>query len=625
MCGINAVISLKKDTSVIPFLINSLKQLQNRGYDSAGLSIISNNNFKTLKYASTNSEDSIEKLEKNIHSIGLLESVCIGMAHTRWATHGGRTDINSHPHTSNDGLFQIIHNGIIENYLELKHLLIDSGFIFYSQTDTEIIVNMISYHYNLLENEMEITSRVNQAITNTLAILEGTWGLIIICKLTPDHLFTVRHGSPILISISDDIVLISSEQSGFCGYINNYIVLDSNDLCQINIDRTNNKINTQLNKKYIMKEINVNSLVLTPDPYPFWTIKEINEQVESSLRAISLGGRLRDDNRVNLGGLRDHNSYLMDIDNIILLGCGTSYHAGLIGMHYFKELGNFNTVQVFDGAEFSDRDIPKIGKTCFILLSQSGETKDLHRCISIGRENNIFLLGIVNVVDSMIAREVDCGIYLNAGREVAVASTKAFTSQVIILSMLSIWFAQIHNINENKRKKYIKNLRIISYHIRQIINRFEEERDRILNVLRNKNNMFILGKGKSEAIAKEGALKIKEISYIHAEGYSASSLKHGPFALLDCNCSVILLAPFDEHYCKCKNCYEEIRSRIDSILVITNQENNEFDNSFIIPSNETYNELLSIIPLQLTAYYLSIEKEINPDKPRNLAKVVTVE
>jgi glucosamine--fructose-6-phosphate aminotransferase (isomerizing) len=366
-------------------------------------------------------------------------------------------------------------------------------------------------------------------------------------------------------------------------------------------------------------------MILTPEPYRHWTIKEINEQVESSLRAISLGGRLRDDNSVNLGGLREHIDYLMDINNIILLGCGTSYYAGMIGSHYFKELNNFNTVQIFDGAEFSERDIPKIGKTCFILLSQSGETKDLHRCINIGRENNIFLLGIVNVVDSMIAREVDCGIYLNAGREVGVASTKAFTSQVIILSMLSIWFAQIHNINENKRKKYIKNLRIISYHIKNIINRFEEEKERILDIFRNKNNMFILGKGKSEAIAKEGALKIKEISYIHAEGYSASSLKHGPFALLDEGCSVILIAPYDEYYYKCKNTYEEVKSRIDSILVITNYENNNFDHSFMIPHNETYCELLSVIPLQLCAYYLSIEKNINPDKPRNLAKVVTVE
>jgi glucosamine--fructose-6-phosphate aminotransferase (isomerizing) len=625
MCGINAVITLKKDINIIHSLINSLKQLQNRGYDSAGLSIIHNNEFNTLKYASTNKEDSIEKLEKNIMNLSINEPIYIGMAHTRWATHGGRTDANSHPHISNDGLFQIIHNGIIENYSELKRFLMVKGFCFNSQTDTEIIVNLIAYHYNISDDKSDVVNTVYNSITNTLGMLEGTWGLVILCKLTPNHLYAVRHGSPILLSISDDIVYISSEQSGFCGYINNYIVLDSNDLCQINIDHINNKINTQLNKKYIPKEVNNNTMVMTPEPYRHWTIKEINEQVESSLRAISLGGRLRDDNSVNLGGLREHIDYLMDINNIILLGCGTSYYAGMIGSHYFKELNNFNTVQVFDGAEFSERDIPKIGKTCFILLSQSGETKDLHRCINIGRENNIFLLGIVNVVDSMIAREVDCGIYLNAGREVGVASTKAFTSQVIILSMLSIWFAQIHNINENKRKKYIKNLRIISYHIKNIINRFEEEKERILELFRNKNNMFILGKGKSEAIAKEGALKIKEISYIHAEGYSASSLKHGPFALLDDGCSVILIAPYDEYYYKCKNTYEEVKSRIDSILVITNYENNNFDHSFMIPHNETYCELLSVIPLQLCAYYLSIEKNINPDKPRNLAKVVTVE
>ena len=632
MCGINAIVALKNN-NIIDFLLNSLKQLQNRGYDSAGISIINNNKFSTIKYASTNKEDSIVKLENNINLINTSPDINIGMAHTRWATHGGRTDFNSHPHISNDGLFQVIHNGIIENYMELKKFLLDKGYTFYSQTDTEVIVNLISYNYNTIAKNIEQVDSENddkspiiyQAISNTLSSLEGTWGLVIMSIITPNHLYVVRHGSPILISINDDVVLISSEQSGFCGLVNNYIVLELNDLCQIYINKNENKIHTILNKKYTPREINLHSLTLTPDPYKHWTIKEINEQIESSLRAISLGGRLHDDNSVNLGGLKTHTQYLLEINNIILLGCGTSYHAGLVGTHYFKELNNFNTVLVFDGAEFTEKDIPRIGKTCLILLSQSGETKDLHRCIKIGRENDLFLLGIVNVVDSMIAREVDCGIYLNAGREVGVASTKAFTSQVIILSMLSIWFAQIHNINEHKRKKYIKNLRNISYNIRSIINNFENDKDKILNIFKNKQNMFILGKGKGEAIAKEGALKIKEISYIHAEGYSASSLKHGPFALLDENCSVILLSPMDEHYYKSRNAYEEIKSRISSILVITDNENDSFDNTFIIPHNETYIDLLSIIALQMIAYYLSIEKGINPDKPRNLAKVVTVE
>jgi len=362
---------------------------------------------------------------------------------------------------------------------------------------------------------------------------------------------------------------------------------------------------------------------LTPDPYPHWTIKEIHEQHESCLRAISHGGRLMSNNEVKLGGLNEKKEELLKLDNMILLGCGTSYHAGMFGVNYLKELGGFNSVQLYDGAEFNEQDIPKQGKTGVILLSQSGETKDLHRCIQIGREHDVFLIGVVNVVDSLIAREVDCGCYLNAGREVAVASTKAYTSQIIILNLIALWFAQEKKIHEGKRGKYIQDLRNLHMDIKKTVEVCEQSIDGMLPLFEH-HSCFLLGKGKGESIAREGALKIKEISYIHAEGYSTSSLKHGPFALLHEGFPVVLIAPDNEHYAKNENAYEEIKSRHATIIYVTDKDI-EKENVIRIHKNNSFQDFLSILPLQMLAYKLSLVRGLNPDMPRNLAKVVTVE
>ena len=345
------------------------------------------------------------------------------------------------------------------------------------------------------------------------------------------------------------------------------------------------------------------------------------------LNSINKGGRIKNEKNVKLGGLERHYDILKNINNIIILGCGTSYFAGLYGMYYFKNLCYFNTVQTFDGADFNNCDIPKIGNTAFILISQSGETKDLHRCIEIAKNNNIITIGIVNVVDSLIAREVDCGIYCNAGKEVGVASTKALTSQVVCLSMAAIWFSEAQNINEKIRKKMILDLRNLSNDI-QITLECCHDVTKKLALKMKSTNMFLLGKGSDEYIAKEGSLKIKEISYIHCEGYSSSSLKHGPFALLDENFQVIILNLDQSHNAKTINCYQEVSARNSPILLITNNINATVENDhdiIVVPENKTYASLLGIIPLQLLAYYLSVNKGINPDKPKNLAKVVTVE
>tara|TARA_B110000037_G_C17087686_1_gene492649 strand:+ start:94 stop:1923 length:1830 start_codon:yes stop_codon:yes gene_type:complete len=609
MCGILGV--LTSNNKCVKLLINGIKQLENRGYDSAGICTLKSD-FSVLKVASNKNIDSIDYINKNYK---LLNDSNIGIAHTRWATHGGKTDINSHPHLSYNNKFALVHNGIIENYDIIKKMLINKGIKFKSQTDSEVIVNLLAYNYEKY-NDIIIS------IEKTIDLMKGTWALSILCKEYPNKLFCTRYGSPLLISENDNMVIITSEQSGFNGLVNNYIILDNNDICEISCSDDNIcKINTK--HEYKKKNIYYKNFDLTPEPYLHWTIKEIHEQYESSLRAINFGGRLLNDNKVKLKGFDYNSNELKTIDNLILLGCGTSYYAGLLGINYFKDLCNFNTIQIYDGAEFTKKDIPNIGKTALLLLSQSGETKDLHRCISIGKENNLFLIGVINVVDSMIAREVNCVCYLNAGREVAVASTKSFTSQSIILSMIAIWFSQIHNINFGKRKEYINCLRNLSNDIKKTIEISKKNKD-IINII-DKPNLFILGKGETEAIAKEGSLKIKEITYIHAEGYSSSSLKHGPFALLNKNFPVIIIAIKDNFYNKNINAYEQVKSRNSPIIFITDNSECKYDNKLIIPFNKIYGSLLSIIPIQLFSYYLAIKKNINPDKPRNLAKVVTVE
>jgi glucosamine--fructose-6-phosphate aminotransferase (isomerizing) len=347
--------------------------------------------------------------------------------------------------------------------------------------------------------------------------------------------------------------------------------------------------------------------------------------VESVKRATGYKGRILSASSVKIGGFDLHMDELINLDNLILLGCGTSYNACMFGLHYFKDLCDFNCIQVIDGADFSISDVPKIGRTGLVLLSQSGETKDLHRCITIAKQNSLFTIGVVNVVDSLISREVDCGCYLNAGREIAVASTKSFTSQCIVLSLMAIWFSQHCNLCFYKRLQYLRDLEQVSANISQLLTTLETDLDRILPLFNKQTSCFVLGKGQSESIAHEGALKIKEISYIHCEGYSTSSLKHGPFALLCDRFPVILIAPDDEHFVKNENAYNEIKSRNANVIWITDKDMKNMENVIKIPTNKTYNSLLSVIPLQMLAYKLSVSKGINPDMPKNLAKVVSVE
>lgn len=634
MCGIIA--GIYEDIYCI--LLAGLVQLQNRGYDSAGISLFDTQKqcFELFKKASTNEKSALNFLEEYAEQLNTKElNNYIGIGHTRWATHGAKTDKNAHPHVSNSGEFSLVHNGIIENFKELKAMLTENGYTMRSETDTEIIVNLIEYKYKTLKD-------VKEAIKEAISMLKGTWGLVITCLHTPNILYCTRFGSPLLVGHSENSALVVSEQSGFCGKIQNYFVLNNNDLCVI--EREENgavKIATELNYSRFLLQQNKNDLSCAP--YSHWMLKEIYEQVESIPRVIKSGSRLLE-HGVRLGGFIDHAEKLASLKHIILLGCGTSLNAARYALPFFKEYAGFDSIQVIDGADFNIHDIPRSGanNTGIILCSQSGETKDLHRCLKVVKESkyDIFTIGVVNVVNSLISREVDCGCYLHAGREVGVASTKSFTSQCIVLTLIALWFSYAHIPDElqQKRLKILQDIRQLENSVNSLLYNEEnsiicdlqhELRSKIVPLFTNKQSCFVLGKGRGEAVANEAALKIKEISYIHAEGYATSCLKHGPFALLEPGFPVILLWFKDTHYAKSLNAYEEIKSRHAEIIVITDDEkiamNPEYKNTILIPENDTFAHLLAIIPLQLLTYELSIAKRLNPDMPRNLAKVVTVE
>ena len=606
MCGIVGYLG---SFNYKEYILSGLKLLQNRGYDSVGVCCNYNNSLQVIKYASENTHDSLEKLENSIHKLNHTSNCAIG--HTRWATHGGKTDINAHPHCDNNERIAIVHNGIIENFQDIKSKLINKGYFFKSQTDTEVIAVLIGYH---LDNN----ETTEQAIKNTIEELRGTWALVVMHRDYPNKLWITRNGSPLLLGMDDEYIMVVSEQIAFNNYIKKYIILDNHDLIEITkkdtITYTEN-----INRYNIQKIKNDSRVELKPTGYSHWMFKEITEQPEAVIRSINNGGRIESNSSVKLGGLESNKDTLLKLNHIVILGCGTSYHSGLWSSDIFKTLNIFDTVSVYDGADFNIKDIPKNGETGLILLSQSGETKDLHRCIQIAKNNNLITIGVVNVIDSLIARECNCGVYLNAGREVAVASTKSFTNQCIVLTLIAIWFSQNRTTNMEMRFQIINDLHYLSLQIQNITNNINSITSIVENI-KNSKTIFLLGKGKEEAIAKEGALKIKEVAYIHAEGYSSSALKHGPFALIEDKTPIIIFDVDDEHRDKNRNAYEEIKARNAYVVRISDVEG-----ELVIERNKTFGGLLANVYIQLISYYTALEKGNNPDYPRNLAKVVTVE
>jgi len=631
MCGICGFIG---NGDAYTHVFNGLQALQNRGYDSAGIAGIRDEQIIIHKHASTPTQTAIQQLSGLDKS---FDKCTVSIGHTRWRTHGVANDINSHPHVDYTGKFALVHNGIIENYQQLKEELQAKGIPFKSQTDTEVIVNLLGFYYSEKKS-------VKSALEKTLSRLEGTWGLAIICVDRPNNLYCARHGSPLLIGFgpSDEYMIVASEQSGFCGskYVNNYICLNDSDVVvlrkhknRVSFRPTHDNSEEENIKEpkdlYKLKPITVDLGVLTPDPFPHWMIKEIYEQPDAVLRAMGMGGRLYGNDSVRLGGLNDYRDELLKLNHLILLGCGTSYHSGLHVAPLFRMISGFDTVTVYDGGEFTYHEIPKNGKTGIILISQSGETKDLHRCIEVVRGyDNVMTIGVINVPDSLISREVSCGVYLNAGKEVSVASTKAFTSQNVVLTMIAIWFAQNRQLHAVKRSNLICDLRRLPLDIRNTIEQTHEKCKEIAKYLHTKptNTMFILGKGVCESIAREGALKIKEVSYRPCEAHSSSNLKHGPYSVIDpeVQTPVIMICPDDEHFSRNQSIAEEVKSRYADLIGISDRPLEGYKFSIEVPKNENFRSLLALIPLQLLAYELAILNNNNPDLPRGLAKTVTV-
>jgi len=622
MCGITGFIG---NTNAFEPLYDGICALLNRGYDSVGISTIDETgNIITHKYASTD-ETSAEKKVLSHLSEHEGTSRNVGIAHCRWRTTGGKTDLNAHPHVDNFNIFSLVHNGIIENYKDLYFFLYEKGYRFKSDTDTEIIVNLISYFYKLNNRNTII-----EAIQYSKTQIRGTYALAIISKDAPDKIYCLRKGSPLLIGYSDnsETFMISSEKYGFSKEIKNYMCIDNDDI--IEIERNSNKKCSFKSYSNILYKINPIQMLTenkTPDPYESWTLKEIFEQPLSFQRAIGNGGRIKNDYEVKLGGLEQNYEELMEIENLILLACGSSLNAALISEHYFKELCDFNVIKVIDASIFTTYDIPKKGKTGVIFISQSGETYELSICIEIAKKENLIMIGVVNVVDSLIARETLCGVYLNSCREVSVCSTKAVTSQIVVLSLIAIWFSQNKNINLDKRKKYINDIRKLRLQIELLLNKMDKSMfcyHNLLNMFKNKDKCFIISQ--YQGVSYEGALKLKEMCYLMTEGQLASGLKHGPFSILEKGFPIIFIDNQNEHHIKMSNIFNEIISRDASVITISDIPylSDLRENVVSTPHNETYSNLLSIISLQLISYYLSKGRNHNVDFPKNIAKTITV-
>ncbi|XWV24501.1 glucosamine-fructose-6-phosphate aminotransferase [Tupanvirus deep ocean] len=614
MCGISGCIV--RDNSAMVAVVGALNKLQNRGYDSAGICTIINNGLVIKKNISKPGENAVQ----NINSDPLATiSTNIAVGHTRWATHGAKTIENAHPHHNDDMRFAMVHNGIIENYSELREELVENGYTFYGQTDTEVVVKYLDLLY-----------KRGGSIANLDKYLKGSWAILVLDRLESNKIFFMKNGSPLILGFNNQKtkVMFVSELIGFDTDIQNYFVIADNEYGYVDMNECCCEIKST--KSYDSIPMTNLAAESTPAPYKHWTLKEINDQ-PNAISAL-LSNRIKynvnfDDTETELvfPELDNIKEKLVEIDHIIFLACGTSYHAAQVGVKFFKEFRSNVTIEVIDGADFEETDMPPNKKILLVLLSQSGETKDLYRALQIGKEHGITSIGIINVENSLIAREVDCCLYLKAGREHAVASTKSFTNQVIMLLLFSIWMTK--DINKEIKAKYLSSLERLSVEFYEIIKKSTNEIPKILNYFKNQHNCFILGKHSGEWIAKEGSLKIKEISYIHSEGFSAAALKHGPFALLSHNIPIILLANNDRFYSKIENVTAEVKSRCANVVCITNKQvhSDNIDYLFHFDTNSVLFPLLSIVPLQMLAYYLALERGNHPDYPRNLAKVVTVE
>ncbi len=611
MCGIVGYIG---DRSAREIIINGLKRLEYRGYDSAGMALV-NGETKVFKC-----KGRVMDLEEMVNRSDFNGKT--GMGHTRWATHGEPNELNAHPQISYKGNFIVVHNGIIENYARIKRHLEGRGINFTSQTDTEVLANLIEHLY--LEGDLT----AEQAVTMALNRVEGAYGLVIICSQEPDKLFAAKKGSPLVIGVGEGENFVASDATPIVEYTQRVIYLKDDDIAII---KKNELVLKTLRPGRIepeVKEVDLKMGEIDKEGFPHFMLKEIFEQPRA-IHDTFRGRVLPDHSGIMLGGLHNVLETVSQAEKIIIVGCGTSWHAGLLGEYIFEEYTRI-PVEVEYASEFRYRD-PIIRKGDIVIsISQSGETADTLAAVKLARERGAKVLGICNVVGSSIPRETDAGVYTHAGPEIGVASTKAFTTQVTVLAMMAFEIGFLKGtITAEKYRELITELVSIPSKIEKAL-KVNEQALALAEIYKKTLNALYLGRGYLFPVALEGALKLKEISYIHAEGYPAAEMKHGPIALIDENMPVVVVATKDDTYEKIISNIQEIKARKGNVIAIVTEGDEIIrkmaDHVLEVPETlPAFSGLLAVIPLQLLSYHIAVLRGCNVDQPRNLAKSVTVE
>ena len=615
MCGIVGYIGFRE---AYPIIIKGLKRLEYRGYDSAGIMLFDGENLKVSKTKGKVS-DLEEKSSKEMTSNGT-----IGMGHTRWATHGVPNDVNSHPHLSNSGNLAIIHNGIIENYEPLKKELMKRGYTFQSDTDTEVLVNLIE------EVQKKDNLKLGKAVQVALNQVVGAYAICVFDKKNPDEIIVARLGSPLAIGVGNDEFFIASDASPFIEYTSNAIYLEDEEMAIVRLHKPLKirKIKDDSLVDPYVQELKMNLEQIEKGGYDHFMLKEIYEQ-PNVIKDTYRGRLLANQGIIQMAGVEDNLEKFLNAQRILIIACGTSWHAGLVAEYIIEEFARI-PVEVEYASEFRYRN-PIINKgDVVIAISQSGETADSLAAIKLAKERGAFVFGVCNVVGSSISRETHAGAYTHAGPEIGVASTKAFTTQITVLTMIALRLAKAKGTLSNSDfHRYLQELEIMPEKVKEALETNDKAKE-IAAKFKDATNCLYLGRGYNFPVALEGALKLKEISYIHAEGYPAAEMKHGPIALIDEQMPVIVIAPKQGHYDKVVSNIQEIKSRSGKIIAIVTkgdvQVRDLADYVIEVPDTaDALSPLLTTIPLQLLSYPIAVMRGCNVDQPRNLAKSVTVE
>lgn len=615
MCGIVGYIGARQ---AYPIILNGLKRLEYRGYDSAGVALFDGTDIVVSK-TKGKVADLEARVEKEIDTKAHL-----GIGHTRWATHGVPNDVNSHPHYSNSGDLVIIHNGIIENYASIKKELINRGYTFESDTDTEVLVNLIE------EIKKQEDVKLGKAVQIALNQVIGAYAIALFDRNKPDEIVVAKLGSPLAIGIGEDEFFVASDATPFIEFTNNAIYLEDEEMAIIRLKKgvKVRKIKDDSLVDPYIQELQLNLEQIEKGGYDHFMLKEIYEQ-PTVIKDTYRGRLLAKEGIIKLGGLQDHIKKFTNAERILIVACGTSWHAGLVAEYIFEDLARI-PVEVEYASEFRYRNPIITEKDVVIAISQSGETADTLAAIKLAKQKGAFVYGICNVVGSTISRETHSGTYTHAGPEIGVASTKAFTTQITVLTMIALKIADAKGtVSQSNYMAHLRELELIPTHVAEAL-KGEEKIKEIAEVFKDSPNFLYLGRGYNFPVALEGALKLKEISYIHAEGYPAAEMKHGPIALIDEQMPVVVIAVNSNYYKKVVSNIEEIKARKGKIIAVVTEGDTEVkqlaDYIMEVPKTpESLSPLVTTIPLQLLSYHIAVMLNRNVDQPRNLAKSVTVE